>query len=459
MSFRHRLKPHHKLYASFTLLLCLSTVVLFWMLGQLGQMSASPAFAGQNFSAAAIKAQAGYADARLIAWFAIGATLAAAAMLAQWLRHEFERPVQQAETMARRVARGDLSSQVGLAAGESEEPGDADHLLESMQQMNDSLAGMIAKVRAGTEGIAANAGELAAGNMALAARTEHQATTLAESAVRVTHLASLVGSSAAHAQQAGKLSSSAFEVAHKSAAAVAEVVDTMASINQLPRRIAAVTGVLDGIASQANVLALSAAVEAARAGEPGRAFAVVAAEVRLLAQRSTEAATEINMLIDSSVNQASAGAMMADGVAKTMLELAASVNSVSALIGAMLGVSAEQSKVVGQLSTAIATMQHATQHNTARLAQSTTAAAAMREQAGSLSRATAAFVLGPEYGIRAPVMRLVSSNPRKLMKARASESAGVRLTSVQVGLAAVPVTKSMRVHAALARRNKDWDEY
>ena len=77
----------------------------------------------------------------------------------------------------------------------------------------------------------------------------------------------------------------------------------MAGITAASRRIADITGVIDGIAFQTNILALNAAVEAARAGEAGRSFAVVASEVRMLAQRCAASSKEIKSVVEASATE------------------------------------------------------------------------------------------------------------------------------------------------------------
>jgi methyl-accepting chemotaxis protein len=107
----------------------------------------------------------------------------------------------------------------------------------------------------------------------------------------------------------------------------------MDEINASSRKIADITGVIDGIAFQTNILALNAAVEAARAGEQGRGFAVVAGEVRTLAQRSAEAAKEIKSLIGSSVDRVENGARQVQDAGTTMTEIVGSVRRVNDIIG------------------------------------------------------------------------------------------------------------------------------
>jgi methyl-accepting chemotaxis protein len=122
-------------------------------------------------------------------------------------------------------------------------------------------------------------------------------------------------------RQANQLSSSAFEVAARDSKMVMQVVATMGSITESSRRIADITGVIDGVAFQTNILALDTAVKAARAGEQDRGFVVVASEVRSLAQRSATAAREIKELINDSVEKANAGAKLVDQTGATMDEI------------------------------------------------------------------------------------------------------------------------------------------
>jgi methyl-accepting chemotaxis protein len=292
-----------------------------------------------------------------------------------------------AGAIASRIAAGDLTVEVALRQG------DDASMLHAMRAMRDSLAGIVAQVRGGTEVIASASSQIASGNLDLSSRTEEQASSLEETASSMEELTSTVKQNADNARQANQLASSASEVAERGGAVVSQVVDTMASINEASKKIVDIIGVIDSIAFQTNILALNAAVEAARAGEQGRGFAVVASEVRTLAQRSAAAAKEIKGLIDDSVMKVDAGAKLVDHAGATMGEIVESVRRVTGIMGEISSASQEQTAGIEQINVAISQMDTVTQQNASLVEEAAAAAESMQEQAGKLAEVVAVFIL------------------------------------------------------------------
>ena len=275
-----------------------------------------------------------------------------------------------------------------------------------LQQALRHVEQTIAAVRASAESITTATSEIASGNAFLSQRTESAASSLQQTASSMEQLTATVHHSAESAVQAKDLAASAAQVAQRGGAVVSQVVTTMGDINGSSRKIADIIGTIDGIAFQTNILALNAAVEAARAGEQGRGFAVVAGEVRLLAQRSAEAAREIKSLIGTSVEKVEAGTRLVADAGQTMSEIVASVQRVSDIIGEISAASGEQSAGIGQVNHAVADLDHSTQQNAALVQQSAAAAGSLQTQAAKLAELVATFhVTGtgrpaPAFGAR-----------------------------------------------------------
>ncbi len=320
---------------------------------------------------------------------------------AYFLIRNIQQPLMQAQTLAQRIADGDLSSQESVAR--RDEFGD---LLRALYGMSESLGRMVHQVRQSTDSIATASAEIASGNHDLSARTEQTASNLQETAAAMEQFTSTIQQSAASAQQASTLATGASGVARRGGEVVKEVVSTMEDIHRSSQKIADIIGVIDGIAFQTNILALNAAVEAARAGEQGRGFAVVASEVRSLAGRSAEAAKEIKQLIGASVEKVELGSRLVQDAGGTMQEIVQSVQRVTDMIGEVTAASTEQSTGIGQVNQAVVNLDQMTQQNAALVEQSTAAAQSLREQAQQLAQAVSVFkVQGGSLPMAAPVTR------------------------------------------------------
>jgi len=257
----------------------------------------------------------------------------------------------------------------------------------------DRLAGIIAAIHEAAHSITTASGEIAAGNLDLSRRTEQQATSLEETASSMVQLTATVRQNAEAARQAAGLSHGAAEVAVSGGRLVDEVVATMAQIQASSKTIGEIVGTINGIAFQTNILAINAAIEAARAGEQGRGFAVVAGEVRLLAQRSAEAARQIRGIIEESGRRIGTGAAVAGKAGSTMQEVVAAVKRVTDLIGEISAASIEQAQGLEQVQQAIARIDETTQQNAALVEEATAAARSAEEQAADLVDLIARFRL------------------------------------------------------------------
>ncbi|MBT0570155.1 HAMP domain-containing protein [Curvibacter sp. CHRR-16] len=298
------------------------------------------------------------------------------------------KPLEQATSVAERVASGDLSASITVST--TDEVG---RLLASLQKMQGNLVTVVNNVRRGSDSVALASNEIAQGNQDLSSRTESQANSLQQTAASMAQLGSTVRQNADNALQANQLAQNASTVAVQGGEVVGQVVGTMRGIHEASKKIADIIGVIDGIAFQTNILALNAAVEAARAGEQGRGFAVVASEVRALAGRSAEAAKEIKTLISTSVERVEKGTSQVDQAGQIMQEVVSSIKRVTDIVAEISAASAEQSEGVHKVGTAVTTIDQTTQQNAALVEEMAAAAASLKGQAQELVQAVGVFKL------------------------------------------------------------------
>ena len=339
-------------------------------------------------AAARTESQNTYKQAVVLAGVLVLVALALGVGIAVVLTRSITKPLGQALNVADQVAGGDLSGQITVDS--KDEMG---HLLGALQRMQNSLVQTVSTVRTNAQGVASASAQIAAGNHDLSGRTEEQASALEETAASMEELSSTVRQNADNARQANQMAVNASTVAAQGGEIVAEVVQTMKSIDESSHKIADIIGVIDGIAFQTNILALNAAVEAARAGEQGRGFAVVAGEVRSLAGRSADAAKEIKQLINTSVERVEQGTLQVDKAGNTMNEVVAAIRRVTDIMGEISAASTEQSQGVAQVGEAVTQMDQTTQQNAALVEEMAAAASSLNNQAQSMVETVAVFKL------------------------------------------------------------------
>jgi methyl-accepting chemotaxis protein-2 (aspartate sensor receptor) len=317
---------------------------------------------------------------------AVFIALALSALLYLTLKRTIGARLSRAAAYARQVASGDLSSRI--RSPHADETG---QLLNSLDDMADSLSNIVSGVRVAADSIHTTAKQIRAGNTDLSQRTEEQASSLEQTAASMEELTGTVKQNSENAKQANELAQHASKVAARGGELVEQVVNTMSEIQLSSKKIADIIGVIDSIAFQTNILALNAAVEAARAGEQGRGFAVVAGEVRSLAQRSADSAKEIKQLIYSSVERVDNGGKLVAQAGVTMDEIVTAVKHVSELMAGIADASSQQSAGIQEINQTVTAMEQVTQQNAALVEEATASAEQLRRLAENLVTAVSVF--------------------------------------------------------------------
>jgi methyl-accepting chemotaxis protein len=228
--------------------------------------------------------------------------------------------------------------------------------------------------------------QVSSASQAMADGASRQAASLEESHASLHEMASMTARNSESAQSAKGLAAEARSTADAGARDMTAMREAMNAIKTSSADISKIIKTIDEIAFQTNILALNAAVEAARAGEAGAGFAVVAEEVRTLAQRSAQAARETTAKINAASTRTGSSTEITLQVAKTLESILAKARDLEGLVDAISSASQQQTTGIGQIAEAIHQIDRVTQQN-ATAAEVTAARAQELEDRSTAFRA------------------------------------------------------------------------
>lgn len=317
---------------------------------------------------------------------AFGAATAGYLMLAFYV--SFMDEFGQIAAAVQRIAQGNLRERV--ATGGHDELAELRGFLDAMTL---TLSSMVADIRSSTA-LVAHAGEaLAASQRDLSARTEQQAANLEQTTASVEEISSAVQQNAELARGADQHASRVRSLADEGATSMTRAVASVEAIEQGSQRMGEIIAVIDNIAFQTNLLALNASVEAARAGSHGSGFAVVAGEVRRLAQRSAEASREIRGLIEGTASQVSTSVSLMRRAQAGFSEMADGIRGVAESLSRLSASNSEQSASLSEITHAARQLDEITQRNGQMVERAVTHAESVAERAEVLAAAVSNFEL------------------------------------------------------------------
>ncbi len=252
--------------------------------------------------------------------------------------------MRSAVAFSEKVAEGDFSGQLVAASGD-----ETGQLVRAINQICIEVGGSIRK-------IGKTANQVSEGAVSQSSSTR-------QTAAALEHISTMIKQTAGHSKEAQELTLSAVQIVKNADELMEGLTQSMARISKNSADAETIIKSIDDIAFQTNLLALNAAVEAARAGEAGQGFAVVAQEVKNLAERAAGAAKNTQELIEGMAGKIDEGSKAVETTADRFGELTETINNIHDLIRKIATISEEQARGIEGVDEALKEIDHVVGRN------------------------------------------------------------------------------------------------